>query len=253
MAETSFSRLDHRAPIARASVNAPLDLDNANRTVRDDGATYHPLQAPTDKPPGFVAFPPPSPPVPTEQELRDRLRAALEAEHEAEDRAALAKSAHDRATAYLHQCDEALKAYADLDSEISASVIQQLIDGDQTRIAVPPALDERGAERDRARVAYTAGVRASEALAHDLATASKAATAAEQKVSELVANLLAFSALAVAERHERLLAEAAAFAELCHSFDHFVANRRVTLPAKVRGVLANDQAAFARRRDQSAW
>jgi hypothetical protein len=97
MPETDFSRLDHRVPIARAEVNVrPLDPGMAQRVIRDDAHAYGPLSDPAGTAHGWS---PPSPPPKTEEQLRQQLTAALEAEHQAEDRLALSQSAHARAIA----------------------------------------------------------------------------------------------------------------------------------------------------------
>jgi hypothetical protein len=251
MAESDLAKTSYRG-VARAEINivTPPDLDAAMRTIKDDLHTYEPLIGPGHFAPGFA---PPEPPAPTEQQLRERLVAALDAEHQADDRLALAQSAHVRALRHVEQCQAALDAFANLDDEIAASTIAQLVDADRSRIELAVDLHDRIAEREMGRVALQAARTADETLSRDLTEARGKAAEAGRRADALIAAVLSFKAQAVAERHAALLEQAAAVAETLHAFNQFAANRLYTMPQTVRAVLGNDTATLARRRDHSSW
>lgn len=75
----------------------------------------------------------------------------------------------------MEGCERSVDAFANLDDEISRSVIEQLTDGDKARIEIGTDLDRRIGERERARVALQAARAADEALTRDLAKARSAA------------------------------------------------------------------------------
>jgi hypothetical protein len=248
--ESNFGRLPANARIDRASVNTPApDLDAAHKTIADDGVLYSPLSNPASMAHGFS---PPSDPVPTEQEQRGKLAEMLEVQTQLAERLADCTAAAERAERHLARCANALHVFADLDDMVAQETIAQLV-SDMPRVELSDDMQERVAAREHARISHTAALRASETLARDLVEAKGRAAEAAASIDTLIARVLAFTAESVAEKHEALLSQAAAVREHLLSYDHFVAGRRIGLSKRVRAVLGNDMAAFARKHDQTAW
>ena len=253
MAETDFGRLDPRVPVAQASVRniTPPGPDDALRTINSDPVTHHPLENPDA--PSQHGWSPPSPAPAMEDQLRGRLAEAIEAERQAADRLALAQSAHDRAEQHLRTCNAGLHSFDGLEDQIAQETIAQLVDADRSRIELTADLHDCIADRERARTAHVAALRAFEVLAAALVKARGGQAEAAALVDRLVAGVLAFEAARIADRHQRLMEEVAKAKDVLHAFDHYASNKHVSLPVTVRSVLGMDMSALAKQRDLTPW
>jgi hypothetical protein len=181
------------------------------------------------------------------------MQTALEAQRQADARAARAQTALARAVRHREDCESAMHLFVDLDSTIAAETVQQLCDADRSRVELPPDLLTLLTDRDRARVSLAASQSAAEILTKEAVAARGAAAEAATLTDRLIASVLAFCAETIAVEHERLLAEATKVRETLLAFDHFVASRSVGLSQRVRAVLGSNVQEFARRHDQSQW
>jgi hypothetical protein len=184
--------------------------------------------------------------------LRERLAAALEAQHIAETALADAEAAHARAQRHVERAGCDLDRYADLDAAMTEATVSMLRN-DDGELRERDDLMGRMVERERSRVAYAAAGSAVDLLGKELAIARGKAAEAAVAADRLIVAILGFAAAGLAASHAGLLAEAAKIAEVLHAYNHFSANRSTSMPASVRHVLGNDTATLARQRDKRMW
>ena len=239
MAETSFSRIDHRTPLVRPEVNRTgpgWDPTVAPPgSAREDRTTHLPFVVPGGLPP---AAPVPAPPPPTEAELRERLSAACEARRDADAALARAQTAHDRAVRHVERSEAALSRFATLDQAVTEHTIEALrCDAGRVSTELPEELKRLLADRDLARVDLAAAGRALEVLSAELASARDGAAAATKRVDAPVCALLARAGDAVAREHAEAVAVVdRLFADLV-GLDRFISPRGGHLSQAVREAL----------------
>jgi hypothetical protein len=244
MGESSFAKLDHRIPLARAEVRGTTPVDLVERM---DGVTHSPLSNPDA--PNIHGWSPPADPVPTETELRERLIEALDLEAHAARAALDAEAAHARALDHLDKARADLDGFSDLDSAIASSVIDSLRDD----TALVTDFDEAILARDRARTIHQAAEVAQSTLRAEHVAAQHVATTATQAVEKIIVAILYHEATRMADRHNDLVAQASVIADHLRALNLHAGGHAVPMPSKVRTILGNDLTALARARDKSQW
>jgi hypothetical protein len=244
MALNLLANLDPRTALARAEVrHVGPGWDLPSRAASGVNIAF-------DTPPGPQPSSP-SAPQPTEAELRDRLREAVERQSKAADAAEKAHTAHERAMVHVAKCRQALAGHIALDQEIAEHTLASLKEDVDPKL--PDDLAAKLIARDRAKTDLLAAEGALAALTRELAQASQTAGDAAKEVDILVTKVLAFTAEAIAGDHARLLAEAAARRKALHAYDRIATARKVGLPFAVQHALnASDVDGF-RSPDLTPW
>ena len=256
MAETLFSKLDHRAPLARAEVNRIGTgwNDPAARVDRSDNTTYLPLQMPGVGNPS-PSQTEPAPPPPTESELREVLAQTIASKQFADDQLARAQASAARAALHVAQCKSHVATFDDLDDQITERTVEALRSGDgRPRGGMDDDLRLRVAERDVARASAAAAERAQAVLDVAALEASVEADHAAQAARRAAVAVAAIEAQRLAERVIALEDEAERTRELVRGFDRAAANTGLALPTSVFTVVTADGgAALMRPVDATAW
>ena len=252
MAESSFSRLDHRAPLPQATVRQVGSGWNSTGAVdRADATTYLPISLAGDAPAPQPVEPPPEP---SEQELRGDLAQRILAMQFSNAQLERATATHQRATAYVERCRAHLQTFDNLDDEAAAAAIVAL-SSDAGRI--DPADDgmrKRRIERDVARDAVTAATRATAVLAEALAEAGDDAAKAATVTRRAAVAVAAMIAERLAQKVVDLEDEAKRIRERVYGFDRIAAGTgQLPLPPALRDVIWSDQTHQLRPIDSSAW
>jgi hypothetical protein len=230
--ETSFNRLDHRTPLARAEVNRVGDWSDTSRTERLDPASHFPFE------PLPATQPQPIPERPNEAELRKQLQHALEHQQAADVKAQRARDAHERAEHHREKCSRQLAEFATLDAEVVEHKVTALkCDVGRLDVDLPDELRRRIADRDLARTDLGAADRAAAVLLAERAEASAAAGETARAVERALCATLNATAEGIAVHFFASLREAERCVRALTGFDKFVAGRNGTLPSLVRDVL----------------
>jgi hypothetical protein len=259
MPESSFAKLDHRVPMARADVNRigpGWDPNLAPEgSTRADPTTYFPLVAPGGLPseplPGPAASPPPAP---TEAELRETLEQCISAKAFADTNLQRAQETHDRAGRHVERCRTALENFATLDDEVTEATVEALRSGDgRPRVDLSDELRRRVSERNIARDDLVAAERAAVVLAEGLTASRVDADAAMKAARTAAVAVVALEAEAMALRVLQLEAEAARIREAMFGFDRINIGTGMPFPLIVRKVFGLNNPRFLRPIDASAW
>jgi hypothetical protein len=188
-----------------------------------------------------VPLSPPTPQAPAlpqdESALRVMIAAAIEARGEAQASLRLSEAAHERAERHIERCRTALAVFAQLDEQITAATVQQLVDGDRPRIDLSDGLREKLTERSRAEADLQAAERAVGVLRRHRADVSVAVGKAVTEVQRLGIAVLAVQAIADAQRLEAMITETRSGLVELLKFDMLSTANRSTVPTQVLDAL----------------
>jgi hypothetical protein len=234
MAETKWSNLDPRVPIARvAEVQrvGPGWAETLGKSEARDDAFHQPLPAPVVQ---EVARGEPPPP-PTESELRAKLTAALAAEREAQAAVDKASAAHARAVGLLQTRKQALTGFDDL----QATITRQTVDALRTGGRAEPTDDlrEQINLREQARMNFAGADAAEQHFAMELHVAGDRLRVCEAVVSKAMAGVLGTAADGFVHEIRSHEAEIRRLQSKLLGFDRFAAAAGAQLPESVRDVL----------------
>jgi hypothetical protein len=230
VAESRFLKLDPSHGLDR--VGGRLDR-GPDRTVadRNDPVIHHHLEP--------VVIPPsePAPPAPTGEVLRDRLRAAIDAQAAADAVVASAEAACQRAADHREACNVRLASFADLDADFADAVTEALRSDGRPGGDVADLFRERIAARTVAETEARAAGAACARLLDERTAAEAAAMQARRAVERATCAVLGPVAEEIAARFHAAMREAERCARALAAFDRYVGPRDGALPGMVRGVL----------------
>jgi hypothetical protein len=257
MPESDFARLHPGAGVDRVGSPGDTGPMNVGVNVRHDPTLVIPL-AHALRVPGMPEAPPeplpPPPAPPTEQELRQQLGEALDAQHAAEATLRRAESAHERAERNLTRCQTAMASFASLDTEIAASVVEALrCDAGRLSPELSETHELRIADRERARTELVAAEAALIQFRAERAEASAACGDATRAAQVLAARVLSHLADRLAREHDDLIAQARLRRAALFGYERMTTATKVGISMQVRNVLGTDAHEFARQHDSSAW
>jgi hypothetical protein len=251
MAESDPARLDHRIPMPQATVNIVNRtglIPGVAQAERADPVVHHEL--------GFVQAREPwrAPPAPpSEEQLRQRLGAAIEAMHAAEAKLKEADSVYQRAEEHRKACQRKAAQFSGLDQELSVAMVESFRaseDPATVRERFSPQLSERAIIETENTAAASAAVR----LQHELSDASESSANARQAVDTLIAQVLAHTADDLARECQTFLAEIERRKLVLLAFSKFAAPTKQFLAPVTREVLGGNispQQVF--RADLTPW
>jgi hypothetical protein len=257
MPTNSFEALSPSDGLDR--VGSAADYSSVGPTTRYDSTLHLPLstllEVPGMLPPAPIL---PTPPVPTEAQLRDQLVAALAVQHGRETELARAAAAHQRAIDHHERCTRRLAEYAGLSDAIAQSVIGALrCSPGVLNTDLSEEHEQALTDRTTAEAELDAAGTALNTFRSEWAEASQAAGDATRQVETLITKVLGHPAEQVAARYQELLAEIETVRNTLIAFDHFRTRRgasAIGAPIAVQRVWSTlDPSVFARRQDLSAW
>ena len=234
MPETSWDKLDHRAPFERAEVNRVgpgWDIGDM-RVERLDRTTNLPFEpVPATQPQAL-------PVRPSDEQLRRQLQAAIDARAIANEKMQRAEAAHERAEFHLQKCQRRLAEFATLDEEIAANTLEALrCDAGRLSPDLSEEMELRIADREKARTEAAAAEHAAAVLLAERAEASSAAGETAKAVERVMCAVLNSTAEGIAVHFFASMREAERCMRSLAGFGKFVTGRSGMLPGLVRDVL----------------
>jgi hypothetical protein len=234
VAESRFVKLTPEHGVDR--IGGPLDRGpDPSVTGRHDPVVAQRLPEPVVMPP-----PEPRPPAPTDEVLRDRLRAALDAQVVAGTVVANAEAACQRAAEHRATCNERLASFAGLDGDYTDAVTEALRNDGRPGGDVADVFAERIAARTQAESAAKAADAACARLLDERNAAEGMAEQARRAVERATCAVLGPVAEGIAVHFHACMREAEKCARALAAFDRYVGPRDGALPGIVRGVLTQE-------------